>query len=177
MQCASKEVQYKDLEPLGFPKYRVGDDGSLWSNHSGEWKELKQRHYIAKRNSKPYCTIILTDAEGKKCCRMVHHLVLEAFVGPCPPGMECCHENDIGTDNRLTNLRWDTHKSNIDDAKRNNKIVKGESHPNSRLSEEDVKKIRLMIDSGRWKISEIADIFLVSTMTIKHIANNKNWKQ
>jgi hypothetical protein len=42
----------------------------------------------------------------------VHRLVLEAFVGPCPPGMEACHNNGIRDDNRLENLRWDTRVNN-----------------------------------------------------------------
>lgn len=42
----------------------------------------------------------------------VHRLVLEAFVGPCPPGMECCHNNGVASDNRLCNLRWDTSSEN-----------------------------------------------------------------
>lgn len=42
----------------------------------------------------------------------VHRLVLEAFVGPCPPGMEACHWNGIPGDNRLHNLRWDTPSAN-----------------------------------------------------------------
>jgi len=45
----------------------------------------------------------------------VPNLVLAAFVGPCPPGMECCHNNGIATDNQLTNLRWDTHSANMFD--------------------------------------------------------------
>ncbi|XTP37104.1 NUMOD4 motif-containing HNH endonuclease [Mycobacterium sp. TJFP1] len=45
----------------------------------------------------------------------VHHLVLEAFVGPRPEGMECCHANDIPDDNRLENLRWDTPRANVED--------------------------------------------------------------
>lgn len=44
--------------------------------------------------------------------RYVHQLVLEAFVGPRPPGMECCHNNGNGLDNRPENLRWDTSSSN-----------------------------------------------------------------
>lgn len=46
----------------------------------------------------------------------VHHLVLEAFVGPRPPGTEGCHRNDVSDDNRLVNLRWDTQEANIRDA-------------------------------------------------------------
>ena len=49
----------------------------------------------------------------------VHRLVLEAFVGPCPPGMEACHANDISGDNRLVNLRWDTSSANHFDAVNN----------------------------------------------------------
>lgn len=43
----------------------------------------------------------------------VHHLVLLAFVGPMPEGMEVCHNNGNPADNRLENLRYDTHSSNL----------------------------------------------------------------
>lgn len=49
----------------------------------------------------------------------VHRLVLEAFVGPCPPGMEGCHWNDVPDDNRLSNLRWATKSANRFDRVRN----------------------------------------------------------
>lgn len=42
-----------------------------------------------------------------------HRLVLEAFVGPRPEGMESCHANDIPGDNRLENLRWGTRRENL----------------------------------------------------------------
>lgn len=49
----------------------------------------------------------------------VHRLVLEAFVGPCPEGMEACHYDDASTNNRLSNLRWDTRGDNERDKVRN----------------------------------------------------------
>lgn len=49
----------------------------------------------------------------------VHHLVLEAFVGPRPPGMIACHWNDVPDDNRLANLRWGTIRDNRLDMIRN----------------------------------------------------------
>ena len=51
----------------------------------------------------------------KQSAQQVHRLVLEAFIGECPPGMEACHWNDDPADNRLSNLRWDTRASNMDD--------------------------------------------------------------
>lgn len=58
-------------------------------------------------------------SNGKSCNRRVHQLVLEAFVGTCPPGMEGCHWDDNKENNALTNLRWDTHSANEFDKVRN----------------------------------------------------------
>lgn len=49
----------------------------------------------------------------------VHRLVLEAFVGPCPPGQVCCHWDDNPANNHLRNLRWGTKGDNTRDAVRN----------------------------------------------------------
>lgn len=54
--------------------------------------------------------------DGVATGKLVHRLVLEAFVGPCPDGQQCLHANDIGDDNRLSNLRWGTPKENAADA-------------------------------------------------------------
>lgn len=56
---------------------------------------------------------------GARTTAQVHRLVLEAFVGPCPRGMEACHGNDVPDDNRLANLRWDTRAANQLDSVRN----------------------------------------------------------
>lgn len=57
--------------------------------------------------------------DGKGHSRLVHHLVLEAFFGPCPPGMQACHYDDVGSNNNLANLRWDTQSANTFDSYRN----------------------------------------------------------
>lgn len=49
----------------------------------------------------------------------VHVLVLEAFVGPAPGGMECCHWDDDPSNNRLENLRRGTRSDNMRDRVRN----------------------------------------------------------
>jgi len=53
----------------------------------------------------------------------VHRAVLAAFVGPCPPGMECCHNDGDPTNNHVSNLRWDTSAANSRD-----KIRHGRHH-------------------------------------------------
>ena len=55
--------------------------------------------------------VSLSSPNGKSK-KQVHRLVLEAFVGPCPEGMECCHWDDNPQNNHLSNLRWDTRSAN-----------------------------------------------------------------
>lgn len=54
----------------------------------------------------------------------VQYLVLEAFIGPRPPGMEVLHWDDDPTNNALSNLRYGTYRENRDDMMRNNKTCK-----------------------------------------------------
>lgn len=53
--------------------------------------------------------------------RTVHSLILEAFVGPCPPGMMSRHADDDPSNNNLSNLSWGTRSDNSYDAVRNGK--------------------------------------------------------
>jgi hypothetical protein len=46
-------------------------------------------------------------------------LVMRAFVGECPPGLEVCHHDDDTENNRLDNMRYDTRLSNHADRKKN----------------------------------------------------------
>lgn len=56
--------------------------------------------------------------DGTKTTTAVHRIVLEAFVGPCPAGLEGCHNDGDPTNNCLVNLRWDTHQNNNLDKRR-----------------------------------------------------------
>jgi len=64
---------------------------------------------------------------GKRTTQYIHVLVLTAFRGPCPDGMECCHNDGDPVNNRLDNLRWDTHGENMLD-----KVRHGTDHLASR---------------------------------------------
>jgi len=50
--------------------------------------------------------------------RLIHHLVLEAFIGPRPKRFWGCHKDDDPSNNHISNLRWDTPRSNILDTVR-----------------------------------------------------------
>lgn len=89
------------------PDYAVSDLGSIRSPRG----DILKPHTLKSGHQQVYL--------GRGCRRYVHRLVLEAFVGPCPPGHVACHWNDDPADNRLENLRWGTSSDNARDAVRN----------------------------------------------------------
>lgn len=59
-----------------------------------------------------YLQVGLSRGDGTQAKRKVHRLVLEAFTGPCPSGLETRHHNGVPDDNRVQNLSWGTPSQN-----------------------------------------------------------------
>lgn len=103
--------------------YEVSNQGRVRSRDTLKIDSLgrprKGRGKVLSADIKPngYVYVNLKD-KPRKQRRYVHQLVLEAFVGPRPEGMEACHDNGDRADNRLENLRWDTVSENRLDIKR-----------------------------------------------------------
>lgn len=91
-------------------KYLVSDEGRVWSIG----RERLLTHVTTPNN---YLVVCLS-APPSRTTRKVHRLVLEAFVGPCPEGMETRHLNGDRQENRLANLAWGTALENAADLKR-----------------------------------------------------------
>lgn len=92
----------------GFPDYSIAENGAIWSaKRSGRW--LKP--YV---NIDGYARVTLS-VDGKAHTRLVHALILAAYVGPRPEGLEACHNDGDPANNHVSNLRWDTHASNMRD--------------------------------------------------------------
>ena len=115
---------------------------------------VTKRHRSGKMISQKYAERILTPSideygygrvhigfGGKKFMASVHRMVLLAFVGQCPDGMEACHNNGNPRDNSSSNLRWDTHKANGEDRKEHGNYASGDAHPMAKISESVAKGI------------------------------------
>ena len=94
--------------------------------------------------------------------RAVHRLVLAAFVGPCPEGMEVCHNDSNPTNNRLDNLRYGTRHSNRVDM-----VLRG-NEGRQKLSVGDVQDIRSRLDLGA-SIADLAREYGVVYTTVWNI--------
>jgi hypothetical protein len=164
---------------VGHPAYRVGDDGSVWSRHSYNgkgplretWTQLKPA-----KNVKTGRLSIYLCSEGKGVWRYVHHLVLEAFVGPCPPGGQCRHFPDPSPENnRLENIQWGTQKENEADKIVHGTKQLGETCTWAKLTEAIVRSIREECANGVQQ-KELAKKHGLTTAMVCMIVNRKRWK-
>lgn len=110
---------------------------------------------------------------GHRLTFSVHRLVLGAFVGPCPVGMEGCHEDDNHDDNRLSNLRWDTPKANSADRAANGRTARGEGSGVAKLTEPEIVAIRAA--RGRQRQVDLAARFGVDQTHISRIQRGEAW--
>lgn len=170
-------VCYRTLDFLGYPNYRVGFDGSIWSNYKNKWKRLKCSVVQGgARTENQYIRTTLYDKNHVPKRYKVHIIVLLAFIGERPIGMYSCHKDDNGLNNHIDNLRWDTSKNNHIDMRKNtdwNKnTTKGEKQGSSKLKNEDIFIIR----NGNYSIKELSEKFKVSIGTIQHVLKRRTWK-
>ena len=129
------------------------------------------------RSPKGYLSVGLYKDKSLKGFR-VSRLVLAAFVGPCPTGMEAAHNNGDERDDRLDNLRWDTHLNNCADKKLHgtNKAPSfGEGNHASKLTDESVALIRKLALSGVQQ-KDLARQFGVNRSTMSFAVRGKTWK-
>jgi hypothetical protein len=164
----------------GHEHYEVSDAGRVRSKDRRVHNYIKRGKVLKpsprKKGERVVCYVVNL---GRDNMRRVHRLVLEAFVGPAPEGDEGCHNDGNPANNALSNLRWDSHPANMADqiahgTKVNPPILRGEDHPQTKLTSADVSFIRRQRlkrgDRGR-----LAARFGVSNTTITRIIDRKVW--
>jgi hypothetical protein len=141
--------------------YEVSDGGDVRSvdrnfevlapGRARHLRYLRGRLLAATESPNGYSLVVLSRPRCAAVHRYIHRLVLLAFQGPCPEGMEVCHNNGIRADNRLENLRYDTRAANARDrvAHGTAASLKGENNPSSKLTDADVRMIRTSKESAR----------------------------
>jgi hypothetical protein len=102
-------------------RYEVSNMGNvraIWYRTRGgnRWAYDPPRTLSPSPNKVGYRNLTsLVYADGSSRIKGIHVLVLEAFVGPRPDGMQAAHENGKAGDDRLENLSWKTPLENAAD--------------------------------------------------------------
>lgn len=118
------------------------------------------------------CGLILN---GKLKRFSVHRLILLAFRGPCPIGMEGAHLNGNAKDNRIENLVYKTKLENEGDKTAHGTRPQGEHVSGSRLTAGKVRLIRSDLRRGIAAI-KLAEQYGVHPSTINQIRRGKTWR-
>lgn len=174
-------VEYRDIP--GHPGYRAGSDGSIWSclkavgsrwhndrrmAMSDRWKRL--RGEPRKEDGRLRYTIRRTDGTYRRIYGS--NFVLEAFVGPRPPGMEACHRDGNCRNDSSANLRCDTPTANKSDMLLHGTRLMGERAARSKLSDAQAAEVRRRRLDGD-PIKSLALEFGVTESAISYNALNK----
>jgi transposase-like protein len=161
---------------VGFEqKYEVSSIGRVRS--IARFKRKSRELYRIEPNmltptkNKGYPCVVLTGITGSRTAK-VHHLVLEAFVGPRPEGMITRHLNGVRDDNRVENLAWGTFQENSDDMRQHGTKCLGRAVPGAKLNEEAVRDIL----TGRLSVLKFAALYGVNPTTVDKVRQGLNWR-
>lgn len=170
-------VEYADVKE--FPGYRISSIGEVWScrpiNGRGPlthvYRKIKPTLHHSGR-------LVVSILNGKSKRQMqVHVLVLMAFVGPRPKGMQCRHFPDPDPKNcRLDNLLWGTQKENAEDSIKQGIQICGERCHKSKLTAQQVISIRKEHTGSRGENQRLARKYGIASTNISGIVKRKTWK-
>jgi hypothetical protein len=159
----SEEI-WKPIDSSG--DYEVSNLGRVRS-----WRPVPSSKLT--RRSKPLVMKQQTHKAGYKKVRVhgvgqyVHTLVLEAFVSLRPEGHVACHKDDVPDNNVVENLRWAPKRENAHDA-----MTNGSS--SAKISENQVREIRIRFDNGESK-SSIARSYGITSTAVYYIVKGITW--
>ena len=167
-------------EVSGFPMYRVGLDGSVWScrlkgskiDSVAPWWQM-----VPASNGKSGHRFVRFRQNGRCKKVYVHRLVLEAFTGACPEGQECLHADGDPSNNEASNLRWGTRAENCADTASHGRAHRGERHRFAKLKDADIPIIFELRDGvPGTSFADLGIFFGVSEATVRAAYHGHNWK-
>jgi len=154
------------------PEYR-----GYFVSTRGDVFSLKKSYLREKWKKLPTCVaddrqiVKLRNKNGPKRF-YVHRLVLLAYLGQCPDGMEACHNDGNSLNNNLNNLRWDTHISNELDKFKHGTILCGEKNFTAKLTNNQV----IEIINSKLSLREISQKYGITKSTACKIKLRQSWK-
>lgn len=138
-----------------YPMYEISTDGQIRSYING----LRYRKLAKNNQGYPLVTFY---KDGVTKTFLVHRILLETFVGPCPPGCESRHLDGDRGNCTLENLAWGTKKENYQDKVRHGTAC-------HRYPDELARKIRKSFKT----IPEISEEFGVPEESVSLILRRK----
>lgn len=150
-----------------YSRYNVSIFGRIY-NDKGENCLLSDKDHLNKYG---YARVSLYH-NNVATKHFIHVLVLKSFYRSPRAYEETRHLNSNRIDNRLINLTWSGHDENMEDRV----YERGEAHPASRLTNEQVLEIRRLREENKLLYEELAKMYGVTERCIGHIINRDYWR-
>lgn len=134
-------------------------------------RQVAGRMLVPGKTEDGYLKVNLCRA-GKATTMRVNRLVLIAFAGPAPADKPmACHEDNDRSNNRASNLRWDSNSGNQRDRKRN-----GTAHLTGKpfMGRSRAAQVKQMVEGGS-SMRETAQTFGISRAHVGNIVAGRNW--
>lgn len=150
-----------------------------------EWVDRFHSHYVrsepdkcwewrSARSQNGYGRFMLS---GK--ARIASRISYEVHCGPIPAGLCVMHICDNPACVNPHHLRLGTHSDNMLDRNVKGRArggsLRGERHWNSKISQEQADKIRILARQGRVPQRSIASMFGISQSQVSEIKNENTW--
>lgn len=152
-------------------KYSITEQGEVYSHISKKFLSVCEDAYGYK--------MVKLYLNRKKISKKIHRLVAEAFLDN-PEGYELVLHGELGKSvNTVENLRWGTYSDNRYDAEKFNErpeeFVKGSSHGNSKLTDEQVLEIYNLSHNSDLTQKQIGDKFNITYAAVSNIKRGVQW--
>ena len=157
----------------------VGSEGRYEVSSEGRVRSLRLRNRMSDKLCQPPRLLALCEngsgylAAYVGRTRLVAGLVLEAFVGPRPNGMQSAHQDGNKQNNSVDNLRWMTPKANSLQKWEHGTMQQGEDNAAHRLTEDAVREIRQCASTE--KRADLARRFGVCEDSVYNVLSRKRW--
>ena len=138
--------------------------------------QIRGGHWLKPQlqNTGYYTIALFLDGLQHTCT--IHRLVLEAYCGPCPEGMECRHLDGDRSNYKFENLRWGTRSENRQDQVRHGTSFQGEQNHFAKLTDTGARMIVYMYRTGEFTQQEIAAVYDVTQTCVSSIITKKTWE-
>ena len=167
-------------------EYEVSSRGRVRSLPRETLRKNGSRCPIKERILKPFGgggedrAMVWLRGHSRKVKEYVYRLVLEAFVGACPEGLEGCHNNGNPHDHRLENLCWDTRSNNQLDRHKHGTMrtgnLRGQAHGRATLTDLQVKEIRRQFETYEGTKKSFATSLELPEARVYDILSWRSWK-
>jgi len=165
-----------------FSDYAVSNMGRIKRIKKSIGNNSKIGRILSQQKDKIGYLYIGLYKNGKYFKRLIHRLILETFK-PVEnmDKLEGNHKKGIKSDNRLSELEWNTKSENEKHAHNLGlKNLIGSKNNNSKLTEKEVIKIKKLLNSEDYKSGKInqkyiASIFNIKSYIISQIKTKMSW--